>query len=89
MTLDELQLYLPGRTAMSVHGIYKLGRMSTMLQIWHLALVHFLLLLKVGVLDILVLMSICLKFGGFLYAHSCDVEQVFGGRMLPSISILA
>ena len=54
---------------MSVPGIFKLGRVSTMLQIWHLYFMHFLLPVKVGVVEILVPKSICLRLGGCLYAH--------------------
>ena len=54
---------------MSVPGIFKLGRVSIMLQIWHLDLMHFLLPVKVGVVEILVLTSICLRLGGCLYAQ--------------------
>ena len=32
---------LPGRKVMSVPGIFKLGRVSIMLQIWHLDFMHF------------------------------------------------
>ena len=46
---------------MLVPGIFKLGRVSIMLQIWHLDFMHFLLLVMVGVVEILVLMSICLR----------------------------
>ena len=42
MTLDELKLLLPGRTIKSVPGIVKLGQVSIMLQIWHMAFMHFL-----------------------------------------------
>ena len=45
---------------MLVPGIFKLGRVSIMLQIWHLDFIHFLLPVMVGVVEILVLMSICL-----------------------------
>ena len=47
---------------MLVPGIFKLGRVSTMLQIWHLDFMHFLLPVEVGVVEILVLMIICLTF---------------------------
>ena len=43
---------------MSGPGIYKLGRVSIMLQIWHLDFMYFLLPVKVGVVEIFVLMSI-------------------------------
>ena len=46
---------------MLVPGIIKLGWMSTMLKIWHQAFMHFFLLLNVGVVEILVLMSVCLR----------------------------
>ena len=55
---------------MLVPGIFKQGRMSIMLQIWHLDFMHFLLPVMVGVVEILVLTSICLRLGGFLYAQS-------------------
>ena len=54
---------------MLVPGIFKLGRMSIMLQIWHLYFMHFLLPEKVGVVEIFVLTSICSTLGGCLYAH--------------------
>ena len=54
---------------MSVPGIFKLVRVSIMLQIWHLAFMHLLLPVKVGVVEILVLTSICLRLGGCLCAH--------------------
>ena len=54
---------------MSVPGIFKLGRVSIMLQIWHLDFMHFLLPVKVGVVKILVLTSICLRLGGCLCAQ--------------------
>ena len=54
---------------MLVPGIYKLGRVSIMLQFWHLDFMHFLLPVMVGVEEILVLTSICLRLGGCLYAQ--------------------
>ena len=54
---------------MLVHGIFKLGRLSIMLQIWHLYFMHFLLPVKIGVVEILVITSICLWLGGCLYAQ--------------------
>ena len=54
---------------MLVLGIFKLGLVSTMLQIWHLDFMHFLLPVMVGVVEILVLTSICLRLGGCLYAQ--------------------
>ena len=54
---------------MLVPGIFKLGRVLIMLQIWHLDLMYFLLPVMVGVVEILVLTSICLRFGGCLYAQ--------------------
>ena len=54
---------------MLVPGIFKLGRVSTMLQIWHLDFMHFFLPVIVGVVEILVLTSICLRLGGCLYAQ--------------------
>ena len=54
---------------MLVSGIFKLGRVSIMLQIWHLDFMHLLLPVKVGVVEILVLTSICLRLGGCLYAQ--------------------
>ena len=45
-------------------GIFKLGRVSIMLQIWHLDFMHFLLPVMVGVVEILALTSICLRLGG-------------------------
>ena len=59
MKLDELQLWLPGRTDMSVPGIFKQGRVSTMLQIWHLAFMNFVFPVMVGVVEFHVLTSIC------------------------------
>ena len=61
---------------MLVPDIFKLGRVSIMLQIWHLDFMLFFLLVKVGVVEILVLTSICLRLG----AESCAVEQVLGGQ---------
>ena len=55
---------------MSVPGIFKLGRLSILLQIWHLAFKHFFSPVKAGVVEILVLTSICLKLSGSLYAHT-------------------
>ena len=49
---------------MSVPGIFKLRRVSIMLQIWHLAFNHFLLLVNACVVKILVLTSICIWLGG-------------------------
>ena len=46
---------------MFVRGIFIQGRMSIMSQIWHLDFMHFLLQVKVGVVEILVLRSICLR----------------------------
>ena len=54
---------------MLVPGIFKLGRVSIMFQIWHLNFMHFLLPLKVGVVEILVLISICIRLGSCLYAQ--------------------
>ena len=54
---------------MFVPGIFKLGRVSIMLQIWHLDYMHFLLPVEVGVVEILVLTSICIWFGGCLHAQ--------------------
>ena len=54
---------------MLVTGIFKLGRVSIMLQIWHLDFMHLLLPVKVGVAEILVLTSICSWLGGCLYAQ--------------------
>ena len=78
MTLDELQLQ--GHTVMPVSGIFILGRVSIMLQFWHLTLMLFFAgkglcsgdscldehLFKVGRL------CIC--------TESCAAEQVFVGR---------
>ena len=66
MTLDELQYYLPGRMVMLVPGIFKLCRVSIMLQIWHIDFMNFLPPVMVGVVEILVLTSICLRLGGCL-----------------------
>ena len=55
---------------MLVPGIFKLGRVSIMLQIWHLDFMLFFLPVMVGVVEILVLTSICLRLGGYLYAQS-------------------
>ena len=49
--------------------IFKLGRVSTMLQIWHLDFMHFLLPVMVGVVEILVLTSICIRLGDYPYAQ--------------------
>ena len=54
---------------MSVPGVFKLGRVSIVLQIWRLAFIHFLLPVKVGVVKILVLTIICLRLDGCLYAQ--------------------
>ena len=54
---------------MLVHGIFKLGRMSIMLHVWHLDFMHFFLPVMVGVVEILVLTSICLTLGGCLHAQ--------------------
>ena len=54
---------------MLVPGIFKLGRVSIMLQIWHLGFMHFLLPVMVGVVEILVLTSICLMLGVCLHAQ--------------------
>ena len=51
---------------MSAHGIFKLGRVSIMLQIWHLAIMPLLLPVSVGVVEILVLTRSGLRFGGCL-----------------------
>ena len=51
-------------------GIFKQVRVSIILQIWHLDFTHFLLPVMVGVVEILVLTSICLRLGGCLYAQS-------------------
>ena len=50
---------------MLVPGILKLGRVSIMLQNWHLDVMHVLLLVMVGVVEILVLTIICLRLGGY------------------------
>ena len=52
---------------MSIPG--RLGRVSVMLQVWHLAFMHFFLPVKVGVVKILVLTSICQRLGSCLYAY--------------------
>ena len=54
---------------MLVPDIFKLGRVSTMLQIWHLDFMHFLLPVMVDVVEILVLTSTCLRLGDCLYAQ--------------------
>ena len=54
---------------MLVPGIIKLGRVPIMLHIRHLDFMHFLLSVKVGVVEILVLTSICLRLGGCLHAQ--------------------
>ena len=44
---------------------------------------HFLLPVNVGIVEILVLTSSCIRLGGCLYClciYSCAAEQVFGGR---------
>ena len=41
-----------------------------MLQIWHLDFMHLFLPVKVGIVEILVLTSICLRLGGCLFAMS-------------------
>ena len=63
---------------MLVPGIFKLGRMSIMLQIWHLNFMHSLLPIMVGWVEILFLTSICIRLGGFPYAQLN--EKVFGRR---------
>ena len=54
---------------MLVPGIMKLGRVSIMPQIWHMDYMQCLFSVKVGVVEILVLTSICLRLDGCLYAH--------------------
>ena len=54
---------------MLVPGIFKLGLVSVMLQIWHLDFMQLLLPVKVGVVEILVLTSICLRLDGCLHAQ--------------------
>ena len=54
---------------MLVTCIFILGHLSIMLQIWHLDFMHVLLPVMVGVVEILVLTSICLRLGGCLYAQ--------------------
>ena len=54
---------------MSAPGIFKLGRVSIMLQIWHLASINYLLTIWVSEVELLVLMSICIWLGGCQYAH--------------------
>ena len=54
---------------MSVPGIFKQGWMSIMLQFCHMDFMNFLLPVEVGVVEILVLTSICLRFGGCLYVQ--------------------
>ena len=54
---------------MLVPVIFKLGRVSLKLQIWHLDFMHFFLPVMVGVVEILVLTSICLRLGGCLYIY--------------------
>ena len=58
---------------MLVPGIFILGRVSIMLQIWHLDFMHFLLLVMVGVVEILFLTSIWLRLGGCLYAQRVEL----------------
>ena len=53
---------------MSVPCIFKLGRESIMLQIWHLDFMPF-LQVKVDVVEILVLMRTCLSLGGCQHAQ--------------------
>ena len=45
---------------MSFPGVFKLGRVSIILTIWHLAIMDLMLPVYVGVVEILVLTSICL-----------------------------
>ena len=52
-----------------VPGIFKLGWVSIMLQIWHIDFMHFFLQVMIGVVEILILMSICLRLGSCLYAQ--------------------
>ena len=66
---------------MSLPGIFKLGRVSIMLQICLLDLMHFVLPVEVGVVVIHVLTSIYRRLGRLsTCAESCASEQVFGGR---------
>ena len=66
---------------MLFYSIFKLERVSIMLNIWHLDFMHFLLPGKVGVVEIRVLTSICLKLGGCLYAQRVVLlNNYFGGR---------
>ena len=53
---------------MLVPCIFTLGLVSITLQIWHLDFLHVSLPVMVGVVEILVLTSICLRLGGCLYA---------------------
>ena len=52
---------------MLVPGIFKLGRVSIMFQIWLLDFMHLLLSVMSGVVVILVLTSICFMLGGRQY----------------------
>ena len=54
---------------MLVPGIFKVDRVSIMLQILHLDFMHFFLPVKIGVVEILVISSICLRLGGCLYVQ--------------------
>ena len=60
---------------MLVPGIVKLGRVSIKLQIWHLDFMHFFLPVMVGVVEILVLTTICLRLGGCLFAQSVVLQN--------------
>ena len=54
---------------MPVPGIFKLGRVSIVLQIRHLDFMQFFFAVKVGVVEILVLTCFFLRLGGCLHAH--------------------
>ena len=54
---------------MSVPGIFKQDRVSTMSKNLHLAFKNFVLLVMVGVVEIFVLKSVCLRFGDCLYVQ--------------------
>ena len=68
---------------MLVPGIFKLVRVSIMLQIWHPDFMHFVLPVRVGVVEIIVLTSICLRLGGCIYAQKFVLlNKCLGAGML-------
>ena len=64
---------------MSVPGIFKLGRVSIMLQILHLAFLYFSLPVKVGVVEMPVLTSNCFWKG---YSNMPATKHLFNSTTL-------